>query len=357
MTYTLPLCLVLTVVSLIHSARGNTPDELRTFNMLKFGNTQYDYIIYKPDMGPLESAFTACSWIRRLESSSKPAWFSYSVSSQAKEIQITDSGYHFYMFGEQSDLRSVYTVSPGTWFHICLAWSVASQTRNLYINGAIVDTRATPADRSLGQDGYLLFGNEQDSLGAGMDSSEIFGGEMYKLNVFSKMLSTSEIQQMAADMCSNVEESYGDNRHIRWEDVIQLSRNGNVQEKTSGCLTVTLVHAMMKSKLERVKGKLNETLIELANSEREQENVAEKLNGTQIELASGKVELEKTEKHLNITLVELANSMKKQEITARTLNETQIELTNIEGDLENITQQLNVTQIELASGKLKLEKN
>ena len=312
MTYTLPLCLVLTVISLPHSARGDEPDELRTFNMLKFGNTAQDYIMYKPDMGPLESAFTVCSWIRRLRSSTGPVWFSYSVSSQAKEIQITDDGYRFFMFGEQSDLRSVYTVSPGTWFHICLAWSVASQTRNLYINGVIVDTGATPADRRLGQDGYLLFGNEQDGLGTGMDGGEIFGGEMYKLNVFSKMLSTSEIQQMAADMCSNVEESYGDTRHIRWEDVIQLSRNGNVQEISSGCLN------KMRSELEQLRGKLNETLIGLANSKREQENVAEKLNITLIELASGKVELEKTKKHLNGTLVELADSMKKQEITATT---------------------------------------
>ena len=91
--------------------------ELRKFNILKFGNSASDYIVYQPDMSALASEFTACAWIRKLRSAGTPNWFSYATSSVTKEIQITDDGHEFYLFGidgHGTDLRSVYSI-PGSW--------------------------------------------------------------------------------------------------------------------------------------------------------------------------------------------------------------------------------------------------
>lgn len=99
-----------------------------------------------------------------------------------------------------------------------------------------------------------------------MDRDNKFAGEMFQLNVFSTMLSTSEIREMASDMCFNLsEENYGAKRHIRWEDIIQLSRTGNVVEKANGCQELEVVDKVMLIKLKQIEGKLNETLSQLAS--------------------------------------------------------------------------------------------
>ena len=54
---------------------------------------------------------------------------------------------------------------------------------------------------------------------------------MAKLNVFSKELSAAEIKAMSdAGIGSNIEETYGEQRHIRWEDILLKPRTGNVAE-------------------------------------------------------------------------------------------------------------------------------
>ena len=199
------ILLAIGLILLLNVKRAATGSD-RRYNALKFGQSHTDYILYQPDMRSFERALTVCAWIRKLDSQNTPNWFNYAVSGYNKEIQITDNGYQFFMFGDESDLRSYYTVSPGTWYHNCLSWDSASRSRSVYINGILINSEATPSGRTLGQGGHLLLGNEQDGPGSSMDNGNRFGGEMYKLNVYSKKLSQSEIRKMASDRCSGAEE-------------------------------------------------------------------------------------------------------------------------------------------------------
>ena len=60
---------------------------------------------------------------------------------------------------------------------------------------------------------------------------------MYKLNFFSKELTRTEVKDMARDMCREVEETYGEIRQIKWEEIVELKweRKGNVTDVKSGC--------------------------------------------------------------------------------------------------------------------------
>ena len=54
---------------------------------------------------------------------------------------------------------------------------------------------------------------------------------MTKLNVFSKELTATEVKMMSdAGLGSDIEETYGLVRRIRWEDILLLPRTGNVAE-------------------------------------------------------------------------------------------------------------------------------
>ena len=54
---------------------------------------------------------------------------------------------------------------------------------------------------------------------------------MTKLNVFSKELTATEVKMMSdAGLGSDIEETYGLVRRIRWEDILLQPRTGNVAE-------------------------------------------------------------------------------------------------------------------------------
>ncbi|KAL5252048.1 hypothetical protein ACHWQZ_G015006 [Mnemiopsis leidyi] len=188
----------------------------RQYKALKFGNSVPDYIIYKPDMGPLQNAFSVCSWVKSLRTatSGAPSWFSYAVNGTTNEILISDDGGYNHIFDTGWNLGSHFSglSGSGTWYHYCYTWSYSSLTQRVYLNGREIDSRSTSSDRRLGTGGYLVIGNDQNgSPGSGMASSFIFGGELYKLNFFSKELSSSGVLSGS----------------IKWEDILQSGRTSS----------------------------------------------------------------------------------------------------------------------------------
>ena len=328
--------LLLTLLSLLLlPTRGDR------FNALKFGEANKDYILYQPNMQPFETGFTVCAWIRKLKSSNIPTWFSYAVSGQPHEIEITDMGDRTTIFGYHSDLQSLYTVTHGTWFHNCLGWDATSQTRNVYINGALVDSKATPVGRTLRQGGYLVLGNEQQSgPGKGMDDTNKFSGEMFKLNMFSKKLSDHDIKEMATDMCSVVEETHGEVRGIKWEDVLLQTRTGKV--------TLTGIDSLcienMRDTLRKREAKLNSTLAQLENKGQQLNETIRELNQTKEEKETFRAKLENKTQQLKATEIQKQKTIKElnKELntTTATLNKNQVELEHIKyllGESANAT--------------------
>ena len=211
---------------------------------LKFGNSMSDYIMYRPDMGPLQDAFSVCSWVRSLSASDRQTWMSYAVSGSTNEIFITVGYYNQIFTSYNVHLTSYFSElrGSGTWFHNCHTWSYSSRTRKIYLNGQQIHSTTTDSGRRLTTGGYLVIGNDQGGTPgtSGFGSSYIFGGELYQLNFFSKELSSSEVSEMSQNMCSYVERSYGDTRVIKWEDIISLTRNGNITDMESGCKALSM---------------------------------------------------------------------------------------------------------------------
>ena len=209
----------------------------RRFYALKFGNNLPDYIIFDAFMKPLRNALSVCSWVRKIRSGSLRSWLSYAVDGVDNEIMISQNGYFNILFQRQHDLRSNFTGIRDNWFHYCLTWSLSSRTKTVYLNGQVIGSETTPEGRTLGIKGYIVIGNDQDGPpGQGMSEENIFGGELYKLNFFAKELKLSEVQEMALDKCSQVEETYGDVRRVKWEKILRKRRNGDVIEIKTECL-------------------------------------------------------------------------------------------------------------------------
>ena len=85
------LPVLITAIFLLQPVTVETTDE-RRFKILKFGQTENDYVMFQHDMSQFETGFTVCSWVKKLKSDGIPTWFSYAVSYQKYEIQLTDMG-------------------------------------------------------------------------------------------------------------------------------------------------------------------------------------------------------------------------------------------------------------------------
>ena len=211
----------------------------RRYNVLKFEASLNSTVGFKPNFQPLQGAFTICSWVRKHRSQGIPVWFSYytdTVKDPVNEIAISDDGDFNWIFDENNDVRTNVSVSVGQSTHYCMSWSIDSRLQRIYYNGTLVGAARTPSNRTLALDGYLILGGDQDCYGGCLDSNQVFGGELFKLNMFAKELYISEIRELwKSGLCSELEEKYGRIRYLKWEDILLEERTGTVIEVNSGC--------------------------------------------------------------------------------------------------------------------------
>ena len=207
---------------------GPTPTVGETkqgYTALSFGRTIEDYIQFRPgDMSPFAGSFTLCAWMKKLHTAPDSIVFAYYPGI----INIGDTGIWNYVRTKHLNLRGKF---PGTnvWFHYCLSWAAGGAQR-VYVNGVLVGiTAAVSWNLELG--GTICLGNAvAENRSNNKYSDYIFGGELYKLNMFSEQLTSSQIREMAySGMCSAVEEKY-ETRQLKWEQILTKQRQGNVRD-------------------------------------------------------------------------------------------------------------------------------
>ena len=185
-------------------------------------------------MGPFTNVMSICSWIKKLRPQHDTVWFGYCW--KGGDILISDSGkYNRVNSASVTWLDQFGSVPIGKWYHLCSTWSRSLNTIRIYKDGKLLKTDSQDsAGDPIPLNGQLLIGNACNGVNGnlgGWAAGYPFGGEMTKLNVFSKELIAAEIKAMSdAGIGSNIEETYGEKRHIRWEDILLKPKSGNVAE-------------------------------------------------------------------------------------------------------------------------------
>ena len=215
--------------------------EDRKYNGLKFGNSKNDYILFWARMDAIADSYSLCGWIKKTETGRSYGnyfWFAYSTRSSYEEIRaadntVTSSSLH--TLDRYINLQGKTTVTIGAWTHMCFTWSYLTGTAKAYFNGQLVGSVTTPSGRKVVTEGYVVLGQEFNDYGSEINYG--FHGEMYKVNLFVKELSASEVKMMAeGGLCSCVEDGYGSHTVLKWEDLIVKQRTGDVKDIDVGCL-------------------------------------------------------------------------------------------------------------------------
>ena len=139
-------------------------------------------------------------------------------------------------------------------------------TQKIYLNGELIGSGTTSKGSSLTLGGSIFMGRNPSTAA----EHWIFGGQLFKLNLFSERLNSTAINKMATSgLCSTEEEKYPNSRLLKWEDILQLPRNGAVSEVDSGCPSrEQLVERIDKSneKLNRLEDKIDKIIVLLDES-------------------------------------------------------------------------------------------
>lgn len=295
---------------------------------LKFSDDRTSVVSFPVDMSSLAGQYSFCVWVKRIVPGTSPVAFAYEES----ELFLYASG-EPRVFGVDMSLSNKPPMS--TWYHYCGTWSLGSQTYTGYINGAQVVSQTIPA-RHLKTSGNMVLGDYWNPHSKSMTGNH-FGGEIFNLNFFSKVLTGGEVAAMSKDgLCTQVG-LFDDSRVIKWEELLTKPRSGNVQDISLGCSDSKddCDNHILEAEMENIK-------LELQEAKEELENGA------------------KRESDLNNIKTELENELQQAKKELENNAECESDLSNIKTELENTKLELqeakkelaNVPECDLQKGKL-----
>ena len=172
--------------------------------------------------------FSLCTWIKKQYSRSQVPV----VLENVNNIILGDDGYWNQVTGTDLRLQSKYNRTLGTWFHVCMTWSNEDRKTRVYLDGNMIGTSNVNKREELGRGRRMCLGN---NARVSKLKWYVFGGDMFKLNIYNRVLTESEIKNMASDICSNEEDVLASIKVLSWEDVISNERSGNISEIRMRC--------------------------------------------------------------------------------------------------------------------------
>ena len=110
-----------------------------------------------------------------------------------------------------------------TYQHVCLTWENTQGVTKLYKDGQFTEQVTNDATKNykLKAGGFLVLGQEQDSIGGGFDRNQTLHGRLASVNMWDKVLPESDI----AAQYTNCSVPHGS--AINWSVFKNLTR-GNV---------------------------------------------------------------------------------------------------------------------------------
>jgi hypothetical protein len=120
-------------------------------------------------------------------SSNSNSILSYAVASQNNEFLIysNDAGTRIgiYIDGSVKNFSLGSSIYDGAEHTVAVSWDSATGTTTLSVDGVNKGSYTLAQGHTLGTDGILMLGQEQDSVGGGLDSNQIFSGNYHDLQI------------------------------------------------------------------------------------------------------------------------------------------------------------------------------
>lgn len=231
-------------------APSTTGDWFNRFLRFPITPSVDNYVITRPNMEDMKSAFTICAWVMPwYTGNSYEAWLSYAAGSHFNEIVLSagDKINHIYSSHKKVTVK---TPATGSWNHQCVTWALSTLRYNVYLNGKLVATGTTVAGYTLTTGGVLVLGQEQDSLAGDFVADEAFGGRLYQLNMWSRAVEAGDVGDMwERGLCGGIKQELAEDITLPWAHFLEAQRFGDVRAVTGTCSLWELVRDKVDSGL------------------------------------------------------------------------------------------------------------
>ncbi|XP_016388375.1 neuronal pentraxin-1-like [Sinocyclocheilus rhinocerous] len=165
--------------------------------------TNYKYGRIKRTLLSEIFALTVCLWLIGGSGPGIGTPFSYSVPGQANELVLIEWGNNpMELLVNDKAVTLPLSLTDSKWHHLCITWSTRDGMWEAYLDGV---KRGSGENLSpwhpIKPGGVFILGQEQDTLGGRFDATQSFVGEMSDLQLWSRVLTSTEIYNQAS--CSS----------------------------------------------------------------------------------------------------------------------------------------------------------
>uniref|UniRef100_K7FBN4 Pentraxin family member n=1 Tax=Pelodiscus sinensis TaxID=13735 RepID=K7FBN4_PELSI len=152
--------------------------------------------------GPLQN-FTVC--FRYFTDLTRPySLFSYATRTKDNEILLFKEKpglISLFVGGEQV----VFTCPENTgtrrgWEHVCASWESATGIAELWVNWNPLPRKGLQKGYSVSNQGVIVLGQEQDSVGGGFDAKQSFVGELTDVYMWELATATKAMRAASGDL-------------------------------------------------------------------------------------------------------------------------------------------------------------
>ncbi|CAH3117953.1 unnamed protein product [Pocillopora meandrina] len=154
-----------------------------------------NYAMKHPAITSDLSQLSSCFFIKLVQDQGKQIFVSYASERDNDMIfEIHPTLTRFYVGNNQFSFTST-NLYDDTWQHVCLTWENTQGVMKLYRDGQFAEQVTNHATKNfaLKAGGFLVLGQEQDSIGGGFESSQTFHSRLASFNIWDKVLSESDI--------------------------------------------------------------------------------------------------------------------------------------------------------------------
>ncbi|WP_236632959.1 LamG-like jellyroll fold domain-containing protein [Endozoicomonas elysicola] len=141
-----------------------------------------DYLIANPVSDFPSDSFTIESWFKT--SGSGDGLFSYAVPSNNNEILLFGQE-DLRLYIGSSNVSTGINIADGNWHHVAWTWDSATGSTRVFIDGSQQYSGTLAQGHSIQNGGALVFGQEQDSVGGGFDTSQAYNGQIRDIRVWN----------------------------------------------------------------------------------------------------------------------------------------------------------------------------
>ena len=177
---------------------------------------------------------SVCAWLRKRHRSAGPILLIYN-GGQQHGIILGDDGHYNFFADTSFILKNEYNVLDGEWFHVCWLWSYSFRIIQVFLNGKNIGSK-TARKNELSAEGVMSMGNR-----ASGHRDHVLGGDVYKFNIFNRLLTESEISSMSSDICSLEDKNLAGDMIVKWEEIILNERTGSVTEIPTGSVCMQAI--------------------------------------------------------------------------------------------------------------------